>query len=315
MRKRLLHSSLALTSALTLISLSASCGSVAQLAAEQAATAATATPTASGTDSSSTVAPGTLTLTQPTTTDTTVTQVRVSLLEEQCGAGPQRQPMNQSGGRHFDHSSPWSSPGWQQNIQQGMGQQAQSTEQQCFVNDDVVAYSSGATITLNNVPVGKYRVLMVLSDANGKALDDGSTEVTITSGQTTSATVTVSAVTAVTAGSVTIDANFSSPKALQLWALPLLKTSDCVPVEIVLIDAFRRPAPALAAVSVQLTSSNSGVFYSDNACATAITTAAIPATSWYTGIYYKDATAGSATVTASDAASVLTAATMNVSVQ
>lgn len=340
-----------LTTALVSAVVTLGCGSLTQLAADAEKGAASPTPAATaatestnGSDASQT---GTLTLTEPTSGDATVAKIRISIIEQDSCKRPHAKgghngPPNEKGDRPeqrhghrgpppngktppapsdgaappppppADGSPPPSPPADEESVALNP-----TTDSGCYTKDIEEDYSAGKDLSVEAIPVGKYKIIMALEDSNGKPIEQGSADVEIKTDETATADITLSPADVKATGSVKINIKTETPAKLAWSTPPWGLTSDkCIPVFVVLVDSSDRPALATTALSVTVNSSAvTGAFFSDSSCDTATTTVNLAVFHWFATVYYKDSTAGSATLTATDAAGSVTTASKAVTVK
>jgi hypothetical protein len=193
-----------------------------------------------------------------------------------------------------------------------------SPKQACVVNDTNLTLAANQAQTIPNLPAGTYAIIASLEDATGDVQAAVTTLVSITSGATATATLTLAAMTIdVPAVASTATATSTATTAVDSTKLAFLSppinqsVTDCSLVMIATEDANGDRVATTGNLALNVTSSSTtGHFYTDAACAGAASSPAITAGSSAVTLYYKDTTAGSPTLTAVDSAGALAAVTL-----
>ena len=305
----------------------AGCGAAGRTS-QTADTANPATSSQNGSSTTGSTSGGTLALTEPTSAAAGTSKVRILLEDCQASAStatststdtsteslppPPPPKMNHNEDFRQDHGGDHMKGGMPKWGGKGNGKAGG-----CVVKSAEADYAAGQSITVNDIVAGTYTVTVILENAVGQALEQGSaTSVAIIDGQTATANITLAPVTQ-TGGSVSI--SITNPVAAKLVITDDALTpaiSACVPVHLAIEDSNSNAALAAADVTLSLSSSAStGAFYSDSSCANAITSINIDLGYDARTVFYKDSAAGTPTLTISETSSQgLTAATINAKV-
>ncbi len=105
----------------------------------------------------------------------------------------------------------------------------------------------------------------------------------------------------------------AGPSALVFTTMPLTLVAGQPSNQITIQtqNGYKNPQSPHTTVTVNLTSSSGGGFFSDPACTSAISTVSISSSANSASFYYKDSNAGNPTITVADAAGALTPGTQN----